>query len=187
MLYSVPSQLNKIQEKANELKFTMSCDLDTGYLLRALVSSKPSGTFLELGTGVGVSTLWLIEGMDSHSTLISVEMDKNLHKIAKTIITDHRVQLLTMDGGLFIKVNRDKKFDLIFADTWPGKYYLLEETLAMVKPGGFYIIDDLTPVENWPESHLEKAKNLIKIMKEHKDFYIVELNWSTGIIISTRK
>lgn len=186
-MYTVPVQLKQLLNKANELNFTMSCDLDTGYLLRTLVSSKPSGEFLELGTGVGVSTLWMIEGMDSKSTLISVELDDTLQQMAKSIITDHRVQFVNEDGEIFIEKNKDSKFDLIFADTWPGKYYHLEETLSMVKPGGFYIIDDMTPQQNWPEGHEEKVNNLIRTLKDHPDFNIAELNWSSGIMIATRK
>jgi predicted O-methyltransferase YrrM len=37
---------------------------------------------------------------------------------------------------------------LIFADAWPGKYSDLEKALKLVKPGGFYIIDDMLTQPN---------------------------------------
>jgi predicted O-methyltransferase YrrM len=37
-------------------------------------------------------------------------------------------------------------FDLVFADAVPGKYEDLEGALAVVKAGGFYVIDEKVPV-----------------------------------------
>ena len=182
-----PSDVDEILERAKALNFTMSCDQETGELLRSLACSKRGGLLLELGTGAGVSTAWILEGMDHSSRLISVEMSAELQNIAKSCMQDERVEFVTADGGVFIEENKDLKFDLIFADTWPGKYYLLEETLAMVKPGGYYIIDDLIPVDTWEEGHEEKANQLINTMKSLEDFHIVQLNWSTGLIVATRK
>jgi predicted O-methyltransferase YrrM len=91
-----------------------------------------------------------------------------------------------MDGGTFIEENLGKQFDFIFADTWPGKYYLLKETLSMVKTGGFYIVDDLNPVDSWPADHREKVKDLVETLESLKDFHIVRLDWSTGLIIATK-
>ncbi|MGZ9583672.1 O-methyltransferase [Paenibacillus marinisediminis] len=182
-----PACLDAIAERARELKFTMSCDTATGQLLRTLASSKRNGMLLELGTGAGVSTAWILDGMDESSKLVSVEMNESFQNVARACIVDERVEFVTIDGGVYIEENKDKKYDLIFADTWPGKYYLLEEALAMVKPGGLYIIDDLTPVESWEEGHAEKAESLIQTMRELEDFHVVELDWSTGLMIAARK
>ena len=54
-----------------------------------------------------------------------------------------------------------KGFDLIFADTWPGKFSQLPETLALVRPGGFYVVDDLLPQPNWPEGHAASLERLM--------------------------
>ncbi|UJF35465.1 O-methyltransferase [Paenibacillus hexagrammi] len=180
-------KINEILDRAKQLGFTMSCDTETGQLLRVLAGSKRKGDFLELGTGAGLSTLWLLDGMDAASRLISIEMDESIQHIARTCIHDARVEFISMDGGMFIEENKSKKFDLIFADTWPGKFYLLEETLAMVKPGGYYIIDDLRPIETWPDDHREKVQSLVSTMRNLEDFYVVELNCSTGLILATRK
>ena len=32
---------------------------------------------------------------------------------------------------------------LSYADAWPGKFSQLEEALALLRPGGMYVIDDL--------------------------------------------
>jgi predicted O-methyltransferase YrrM len=183
---TMPKKINKILEMAKALNFSMSCDVETGQLLRVLAGSKPNGALLELGTGAGVSTAWILDGMDKSSKLISVEMDEAVQHIARTCIEDERIQFVGMDGGTFIKENLGKRFDFIFADTWPGKYDLLEETLSMVKTGGLYIVDDLSPVDSWPADHREKAKGLIETLESLKDFHVVRLDWSTGLIIATK-
>lgn len=182
-----PRNLNEILDRANEKKFELSCDLETGQLLRVLASSKRNGKFLELGTGAGASTVWILDGMDFSSQLISVEIDEAIQNIAKSVITDERVKFITTDGGVFIEDNKHQKYDFIFADTWPGKFCYLKETLMMINSGGFYIIDDLKPTNTWSKEHAKSVDDLVNTIRGLEDFEIVELDWSTGLIIATRK
>ena len=66
------------------------------------------------------------------------------------------------------KVIEDETFDLVFADAMPGKYDLFEETIGLVKVGGFYIIDDMIPQPNWPEGHADKVERFIEELEESK-------------------
>jgi predicted O-methyltransferase YrrM len=183
-----PPILKNLREDGIRLNFTMSCDKLTGNLLRTLATMKPSSHILELGTGIGFSTSWILDGMDKASKLVSVEMDSDLQDIAKSNLRyDERVNFITQDGSDYIKMNLDKRFDIIFADTWPGKFYLLDEVLQMLTSGGIYLIDDLLPVENWSEGHQVKVDNLIDYLENRKDLYITKLNWSTGLIMASKK
>jgi predicted O-methyltransferase YrrM len=82
--------------------------------------------------------------------------------------------------------NLGQKFDYIFADTWHGKYLMLEEVLEMLNIGGLYIIDDMLPQENWPEGHAAKALNLEKYLKKRADLKLTKLHWATGIMIAAK-
>ena len=177
----------QIEQKANENGFKMSCDDLTGNLLRSLVSTKPSGHVLELGTGVGYSTCWILDGMDKDSTLISIESEEQYARIAEQVLGhDNRLKIIISDGGDFINDNLGKKYDLIFADTWPGKFYLLDEALGMLNKTGIFIIDDLNRQDNWPEGHELKVEELINKLDQRKDLLKLKMNWSTGIIIITK-
>ncbi|MCQ6277374.1 class I SAM-dependent methyltransferase [Bacillus sp. V3B] len=185
--FKIPYVVESIEEDAKEIGFTMSCDYETAALLRTLASSKKSSKFLELGTGAGLSTSWILDGMDKDSTLITVELDETLHKIAKKHLdNDNRIEFVTGDGEAFIKSIHDQKFDFIFADTWPGKFFVLDDTLELLNIGGLYIIDDLLPQSNWPEGHDEKVKDLIVYLDSRNDLSIAKINWSTGLIIATK-
>ncbi|HEX8677564.1 MAG TPA: class I SAM-dependent methyltransferase [Segetibacter sp.] len=135
-------------------------------MLRTLAASKLSGKFLELGTGTGLSTAWILDGMDNNSSLVSIDNDPGFLEIARRYLgNDKRLSLISSEGGEWIHDNKNQKFDYIFADTWPGKYLLLDEVLSMLNKGGLYIIDDMLPQPNWPEGHHDKAINLINYLE----------------------
>ncbi|MEH0154065.1 class I SAM-dependent methyltransferase [Limibacter armeniacum] len=166
----------------------MPSDIYIGTLLKSLIASKPKANILELGTGVSLSLAWMIEGLDEHSNLTSIDNDPKLIGIAKDFFgNDPRLNLICIDGTEWIKNYSGDKFDLIFADAWPGKYSELEETLELLKVGGFYVIDDMTPQPNWPEGHNEKAENLTAYLESREDLTMTKMNWSTGVIICTKK
>ncbi len=166
----------------------MGSDVLTGNLLRTLTASKPKGRFLEIGTGTGLSASWILNGMDSQSTLLSVDNNTDLSSVAQKLLGfDARLTLRIGDGVEFIKSLTGQTFDLIFADSWPGKYNTFEETLRLVVPGGFYIVDDMLPQPNWPEGHQQLVDELIEKLEALKDFQVCKLNWSTGLILCTRK
>ena len=80
---NIPVQYNRIIEETGKLSFNMNSDLYTGSLLKTLVASKKSGRILELGTGGGLATSWILEGMDTESTLVTVENNAALMDIAR--------------------------------------------------------------------------------------------------------
>ena len=184
---NIPSLYPKILEKSKEIGFTMPSDLFTGSILKTLVSSKTNSNILELGTGVGLSLCWMLDGLDSESKLISVDNDPNLSEIATGFFgSDSRLEIVCADGTEWINNYNGAKFDLIFADAWPGKYSDLEATLALLNEGGLYIIDDMLPQDNWPENHQQNVDELIERLEKIQNLTLTKLEWSTGIIIATK-
>ena len=183
----LPPQLPQLMSETARLNFTMASDLLTGCLLRTLAATKPAGNLLELGTGTGMAAAWMLNGMDAEARLISVEIDATNIEIAKEFLgDDHRAVFIHTDGGEWLSRAEPDQFDLIFADSWPGKYTHLDEALRLLKRGGLYVIDDMLPQPGWPSGHAHRANELISILESRKDLIITKLNWSTGIIIGTR-
>ena len=185
---SLPSAYRDIERATISSGFTMPSDIMTCTMLRTLASSKPKGKFLELGTGSGLATSWILDGMDPSSTLISIDHDESLLNIARSYLgTDKRLQLIVSDGEEWVMNNKGSMFDYIFADTWHGKYLLLDEVLDMVKPGGYYIIDDMIEQPNWPDGHQEKASNLLKYLDSRTDFFVTKQSWASGIAVAVKQ
>jgi predicted O-methyltransferase YrrM len=183
----LPKHYSSIQKASDAIAFSMPSDLQTGSLLRTLVASKPNGKFLELGTGTGLSLAWMMEAIDNQSIVISIDNAETYLAIARAHFgDDSRLQLICEDANLWIKNNQNQKFDLIFADAWPGKYETLEETLALLKTGGFYIIDDMRTQPNWPAGHDQNVERLVNHLHTRNDIRLTIMNWSTGIIIVTK-
>jgi len=182
----MPVQYENIAEATKAIAFNMASDMQTGSLLKTLAASKISGRILELGTGTGLATSWIVDGMDERTKLITIENNTLLLDIARKALQDSRVEFVWADGYAWIQTYSGEKFDMVFADAMPGKYDLFEETIGLVKVGGFYIIDDMLPQPNWPEGHADKVERFIGELGERNDILLTKLNWSTGIIIVTK-
>ena len=185
---TVPSSYSQIDNATKENGFTMPSDILTCSLLRTLAATKPNAKFLELGTGTGLSTSWILDGMDSNSTLVSIDNDPVLLQIAAHHLGDDtRLTLVETDGEDWVLANKGAKFDFIFADTWHGKYLMLDEVLEMIAPGGLYIVDDMIPQENWPEGHLQKAIKFVDYLDARADLFVTKQHWATGIMVAVKR
>jgi predicted O-methyltransferase YrrM len=183
-----PKAYFNIEKATADSGFTMASDALTCSLLKTLAATKPAGRFLELGTGTGLSTSWILDGMGADSSLVSIDNDHRFLAIAEQFLgDDSRLQLVCTDGGDWFEQNSHLMFDYIFADTWHGKYLLLNEAIAMLNPGGLYIIDDMLPQPNWPDGHAEKAIKLVTDLEQRTDLVLSKQNWATGIVIAAKK
>ncbi|MCP9845800.1 class I SAM-dependent methyltransferase [Synechococcus sp. Lug-A] len=167
--------------------FTMASDPLTCSLLRTLAASKASARFLEHGSGTGLSTAWILHGMDQSSSLITVDNDESLIEILRTHLgSDPRLEIVCADGDSFLQSQDGEHYDFIFADTWSGKYSLLDRALELVKPGGLYIIDDMLPQPNWPDGHAAKVESLINCLEADCRFHVTKISWASGIILAAK-
>lgn len=183
-----PENLTEIENKSQEIEFSMPSDVYVGTLLKTLVSSKPASNILELGTGTGLALAWMVDGMDANSKITSLDNDPNLVEVARMFFNeDDRVHILCTDGTNWIQNYKGEKFDLVFADAWPGKYSEIEEILDLIKIGGIYVIDDMSEQPNWPEGHQQNVDQLITYLENLDHFNLTKMSWSTGIIIATKK
>lgn len=183
-----PPSFDAIVQDTARIGFTMASERQTGSLLRALAASKPGGRLLEVGTGTGVGTSWLLAGMDAASRLDTVDNDPRAQEIARRHLgSDTRVTFHLADGADFLARSSAPSFDLIYADAWPGKYTHLEAALGQLRAGGIYVIDDLLPQPNWPEGHGAKASALMADLERRSGFVTTKLAWASGLMIVVRR
>jgi predicted O-methyltransferase YrrM len=186
----VPAALDAIGRDAEAIGFSMASEPRTGALLRAMVASKPGGRFLELGTGTGVGTAWLLAGMDASARLDTVESDGAVLDVARRHLgQDPRVTFHHADAPAFLEqaaATPAPPFDLIYADTWAGKFTHRDLALSLLRVGGIYFIDDLSPQPNWPEDHAPKVPALIADLEGRPGFTSTRLAWASGLLLLVR-
>jgi predicted O-methyltransferase YrrM len=182
-----PKSIAAINADGKSIGFTMPSEPLTCVLLRVLAASKPGGNFLELGSGTGLSTAWILDGMDANSRLTTIDNEESLLQILRRHLgKDPRLTVVCGDGDEIVPSLAGQKFDFIFADAWPGKYRFLDEILSLLKPGGIYAIDDMLPQPNWPEGHDKKAMALIVDLEKRSDLRLVKMSWASGVILATK-
>jgi predicted O-methyltransferase YrrM len=187
---TAPAALEAIARDTEALGFTMSSTRPTGVMLRALAASKPNGRMMELGTGTGMATAWLLDGMSRGATLDTVDSDLATVAIARRHLgDDSRVRFHMGDGAAFLQAQAEagSRFDLIFADTWPGKFTDLDVALSCLAAGGLYVIDDLLPQPSWPAEHFPKVPRLLRELAGRRELFIWPIEWDTGILVATKK
>lgn len=185
--FAPPVVLSALEADTQALGFGMASEARTGALLRALAASKRAARLLELGTGTGIATAWLLDGMDATSLLDTVDNDEHPLAIARRHLGhDARVRFHLADGAAFLAQAQPQSYDLIFADAWPGKFSELDRVLALLKPGGFYVIDDLLPQPNWPDGHAPKVPRLLETLAQRPDLTLCPLAWSSGLVIAVK-
>lgn len=183
-----PPVLAAIQAETARLGFSMASEPKTGALLTVLAAAKPGGRLLEIGTGTGIGTAWLLAGMDASARLDTVDTDPAVLEVARRHLGgDARVAFRLEDGGAFLARADPDTYDLVYADAWPGKFTHLDAALACVRQGGFYVIDDLLPQANWPDGHAGKVDALIADLEARAGFLTVRLAWASGVMLVVRQ
>jgi predicted O-methyltransferase YrrM len=120
-------------------------DPPTGALLRLLVATSEARTVVELGTGAGVSSLWLLRGMRTGGTLTSVDSEGEHQRMAKVSLQEagipsSRARLI---GGRALDVLprlSDAAYDMLFCDANRAENLdYLEAAVRLLRPGGLLV------------------------------------------------
>ncbi len=116
--------------------------------LRFLAAAISARAVVEIGTGVGVSGLWLLRGMVPDGVLTSIDIDPEPQKVARAAFTaaGHSPSRLRLINGMGLEVLprlTDGGYDLVFVDAEPvdcPRY--LDEAVRLLRPGGIVALDD---------------------------------------------
>jgi predicted O-methyltransferase YrrM len=138
---------------AARLGFEGSSLDEVGQLLATLTASRPGGRIGEVGTGTGVAAAWIASALAGGATLVTVELDEARAAAASSLL-EGESGCTTLHGDWREVLPPHAPFDLLFFDGAQWKRDPEREAphaVALLAPGGLLVIDDLTPVELWPE------------------------------------
>lgn len=181
-------RIARLERETRRLNFELASPPYIGSVLRLLAASKPGGRLLELGTGTGIATAWLLSGMSPDSRLISVDNDPAVQEVAgRELGTDRRLTLVLQDGAEFLTENSGARFEMIFADSVPGKHDLLDAALRLVAPGGLYVVDDMRARPDRPADSPLSVERVRRRLLSAPGFFRVAIPVATEMLILVRK
>jgi predicted O-methyltransferase YrrM len=117
-------------------------DPPTGAALRLLAAAASAKAVIELGTGAGVSSLWLLSGMRSDGILTSVDAESEHQRLAKTSLAEAgvptgRARLIHGRALEVLPRLSDGAYDLVFCDANRSENLdYLTAALRLLRPGG---------------------------------------------------
>jgi predicted O-methyltransferase YrrM len=120
----------------------------TGAALRFVASAIGARSVVEIGTGCGVSGLWLLRGMRPGAVLTSVDVEPDHQRLARGVFVAAgfpagRYRLISGRALEVLPRLADKAYDLVFCDADAHSYPdYLAEALRLLRPGGVVIFDD---------------------------------------------
>jgi predicted O-methyltransferase YrrM len=119
-----------------------------GAALRFLTAVTEARAVVEIGTGTGVSGLWMLRGMRPDGVLTTVDTEAEHQRLAKQTFTEggipsQRVRLIPGSALDVLPRLTDGHYDLVFADGDKLEYAdYLAEALRLLKPGGIVAFDN---------------------------------------------
>jgi predicted O-methyltransferase YrrM len=139
--------LSRARERAEEVG-VVAIGPGGGATLRFLASVLDARAVVEVGTGTGVSGLWLLRGMRSDGILTTVDIETEHQRLARETFNDAGIptqRARTIAGAaldVLPKLN-DGHYDIVFVDGDKAEYAAcLKEALRLLRPGGVLAFDN---------------------------------------------
>ena len=120
-------------------------DPATGAVLRLLAAAASAKAVIELGTGAGVSSLWLLSGMRPDGVLTSVDAEGEHQRLAKASLAEAgipagRARLIHGRALEVLPRLSDRAYDLVFCDANRSENPdYLTAALRLLRPGGVLV------------------------------------------------
>lgn len=185
---ATPPLVARAKAFAHRSGFAMSCDDRTGALLATLAASKPWGRLLEIGTGVGVGSAWLLSGMDAASSLHTIEIDpRGANAAGQLLNEDNRVTVVCADAAKWLAGYRGPAFDIAFVDWRVGKFQDRRLVIDHLTTGGLYVVDDLLPQPTWPTDHPSRVDRFLTEITTEADLAVTAMSWGSGLVVASRR
>jgi demethylmenaquinone methyltransferase/2-methoxy-6-polyprenyl-1,4-benzoquinol methylase len=147
---------------------------------------RQGGRVLEIGTGTGVATAWVLSGLGTRYdvTVTTIERDAQLGALARQAdwpsFVDPRV------GDVLELVHRLGRFDLIYAKAESGKLDGLSQTIGALDSKGLLVLDEMAAQPNWEADRRAKTDKARQIVLMHPALTAVELAHGSGMVLACR-
>ncbi len=169
-----------------------------GAALRFLAAATAARAVVEVGTGAGVSGLWLLRGMRPDGVLTTVDKDPEHQRAARQAFAEAgvpsgRARLITGAALEVLPRLADGGYDLVFVDAAKTEYGdYLTEALRLLRPGGVVAFDNVLwhdkvadPAQRDPET--VAMRDLGRAVRDDERLVPVLLHASDGLLAAVKR
>jgi predicted O-methyltransferase YrrM len=148
-----------------------------GAVLRFLASAISARAVVEIGTGAGVSGIYLVRGMAPDGILTSIDLETEHQRVARESFAEAglapaRTRLITGRALDVLPRLTDGGYDLVFCDAAKGEYAdYLQEALRLLRPGGIVAFDNALWHGRVPDSSARDPETVAvrELLKQVRD------------------
>jgi predicted O-methyltransferase YrrM len=192
---SEPEVMRRARLRADEIGIE-AVTPSVGTQLNILARSLAAKAIVEVGTGAGVSSLWLLSASDT-SVLASIETESEHQTIAKLAfdqagISSSRLRLINGRSVDVLTNLADGSYDLVFLD---GDKETLQEQVRqsyrLLRKGGVLAIAhalwrDRVPDNQLVDESTESYRDLLETLRGHEGFVTSLLPIGDGLLIASK-
>lgn len=169
-----------------------------GGALRLLAGSVQAHTVVEIGTGAGVSGLWLLDGMPVDGVLTTIDIEAEHHRAARQAfaaagLAPQRTRIITGQALDVLPRLADGAYDMVIVDGNKQEYpAYVEQALRIVRVGGIVAVDNML----WHDRVADPAardetttilRNLGKQLRDDDRLQTTLLPVGDGLLVAVRK
>ena len=169
-----------------------------GAALRVLAAATRARAVIEVGTGAGVSGLYLLEGMAPDGVLVSIDVESENQRAAREAfaeagIASTRYRLINGSAADVLPRMRDEAYDLVFVDADKNAYAVYyEQAVRMLRPGGVVAFDNMLWHDRVADpSHRDTdtvvLRDLAKTVRDDARLVSVLLASGDGLLVAAKR
>jgi predicted O-methyltransferase YrrM len=172
---------------------------ETGALLHVLALACGARRMLEVGTAIGVSTLYLARALPEDGQIVSFEIDEARHGAARDYLRRagvlDRADLRLQDARAGLK-ELDGTFDMAFIDGVKAQYAdYFDALLPRLRPGGVLAVDNVLMSGSvaegrsdghWTDEQIATARAFNDRLLGHEELIGTVLPVGDGVLVAVR-
>jgi predicted O-methyltransferase YrrM len=176
-------------------------DPEAGRLLGLLALCHGARRIVEVGTAIGVSTLYLARALPADGKILSFEIDPERHAAARSYLdragVGGRTDLRLQDARTGLQSLEPGSFDFAFVDGVKAQYGdYLELLLPLIAPGGVLTVDNMLMDGavadgrgdgNWSDEQVSGMREFTRRLLSDERFTGTVTPVGDGVLVAVRR
>lgn len=118
-----------------------------GGLIRFLIQTSHAKSVVEIGTGSGVSGLWIFQGLPADGMLTSIDVERENSSSARKVfeesgISPHRFRLITGNVVDVVGKLADRNYDMLIVRPAQDLFEVVQESYRLLADNGILFLDN---------------------------------------------